>query len=188
MHLNSITIIFPEGGHMQLMKTLITTSLLTMGLTAFAHTSANTSLQSVVITFAPGDSTIDSTAMNLLNMAVAKAKNNGGIRKIEIAVWSDKDHPIRGNLPLADRQLANARIKKIKSVLNPDIGRMQRITSYNMAENSSWLARTFETSEAQLDSAYAKRHPAAINREDFRIIKQEGAPSKAVVIIKENKR
>ena len=174
------------------MKTKILTGLtfafLCATLNIQAATSATnasvTELENVVITFPMGGYNLSSEEVTRLEKAVNDAKAKGKITKIELAVWSDKEHPATGELPKADEKLANNRIKAVKHALHKEVSRLDRIKAYKMAENSHWLGRYFHSSEADLDAAYSKSGTGELARADYSLIKQDGAPSKAVVIIK----
>jgi hypothetical protein len=114
----------------------------------------------------------------------SSAQNKGKISKIDLAVWSDKDHPLVGTLPESDENLADDRIDSIKNAIRKNYGRYERVKSYNMSGNASWLGQNFHSDEAKLDAVFLKNERGALAREDFNIIKKEGAPSRAVVIFK----
>ena len=104
------------------------------------------------------------------------------VDRVELAVWSDKSFPRSGtDLPKADRDLADNRITRIKDFIN-DL-KVSTINTYNMAETTNWLARTMKTDDAELKSVFSKEAAIPLRREDFNIIVNEGAPSKAVVVV-----
>lgn len=137
---------------------------------------------SVVLTFEQGSSNLGSVEMDKLKSAVNSAKGQGNISMVEIAVWSDKEHPMTGSLSDADQKLARERIQSIKSALRDETSRFERISTYNMTDNSHWLGRRLHTNEAELDAVFAKKESGAMARKDFELIKKEGGPSKGVVI------
>lgn len=139
--------------------------------------------ENTVLEFAQGQSSLSLLDQQKLSDLVKTAKAKGEITKIEMAVWSDKELPIKGDLSKADIKLANQRAEHIKEILKKDFGHTRHVRIFNMAEGSHWVASVFHTSEAELDSAFGKRGKDTIKREDFQIIKNEGAPSKAVVIM-----
>jgi hypothetical protein len=140
--------------------------------------------ESVVLNFDQGSSNLNSTNLTTLNKAIADAKAKGKITKIEVAAWSDKDHLVTGDLPKADRTLADRRLDTIKQDLKASVGQMKYIHEYNMAENSNWVGRYLHSSEAELDAVFAKRETGTLARPDFALIKSGGSPSKAVIIFK----
>lgn len=125
----------------------------------------------------------DMERANLQSM-VQEAKDMGPIRKVKIAAWSDKDLPDTGfELMEFDRDLAKNRELAISRFLKSEY-KFKTINGFNMAESSSWLARTFNTQEAELKSVFSKRGAATpVSTEEFDLIKNEGGPSTAVVII-----
>jgi hypothetical protein len=165
--------------------TLLAATFLYITLNAQAATNAPVmALENTVVTFPMGGYNLSTEETAKLNKAVTDAKAKGKITKIEIAVWSDKEHPTTGELPKADEKLASERIKAVKHALHKDVSQMKHISAYNMAENSHWLGRYFHSSEADLDAAYSKKGAEELARADYTLIKQDGAPMKAVVIIK----
>jgi hypothetical protein len=136
-----------------------------------------------VIEFAKGTSTLSMNDETRLRELVMNSKIQGFDYKIEVAVWSDKAHPKKGNLSKADIKLADLRATQIKNAIEMDQGNTRNVSVFNMADGAHWLARTFNTNDAELDSAFAKRGTSQIKRDDFRIIKAEGGPMKAVVLV-----
>ncbi|MEK6623900.1 MAG: hypothetical protein AABY86_02965 [Bdellovibrionota bacterium] len=140
---------------------------------------------SAVITFDGGEAKLSTSDMDKLRSLIKEAQAHGKISKVEVAAWSDSAHPTKMDLSKPSRDLADRRIKAVKTTLRRDLGKMKYINSYNMAESANWLSRFFNTSEAELDAVFAKKADAeAMEREDFLIIKREGAPSKAIVVLK----
>jgi hypothetical protein len=105
------------------------------------------------------------------------------IARIEIAAWSDQDFP-KGETDLAkdDIDLAGRRLNAVRDYITSQASGV-RVRTYNMAESSNWLARTFRTDQAELKSIFAKNASAPMARKDFNLIKSDGGPSKAVVVI-----
>jgi len=149
---------------------------------AMAHNHNAKISGSTVIDFEPGKAMISENDRQELRDLVATARAEGKIKKVEVAVWSDKDYPRTADLPRADQKLADARAEAIKEALkgfNTDV----TVKVFNMADRTNWLSRTFGTADAELDSVFSK-DTAEIQREDFQIIKDNGGPSKAVVVAK----
>jgi hypothetical protein len=170
---------------MKVKKLILTVGLMFLGSTILAEPKVGTmAYESVVLNFTNGSYELNSDEETKLKTAIGDAKVKGKIVKVELAVWSDKDHPTTGNLPKTDEKLANERIEAVKKALKQDLGHVRRIEAYNMAENVSFVGRHFHSDEAKLDEVFSKSAPGAIAREDFSLIKKEGAPSKAVVILK----
>ena len=140
--------------------------------------------ESIVLTFSKGSSKLNASDLSELKACAERAKNKGDIDKVEVAVWSDKQHPVKGDLAKWDRRLADDRITLIKDELRKQIGRMETIKTFNMAENSNWLGRSFHTDEAELDTVFAKNDSDALDRGDFNLIREDGAPRKAIIVFK----
>lgn len=165
--------------------TLLTIALLSINSNALAVTNAPVRvLEDTVLNFPAGGYSLSEVEATKLRNAISDAKAKGKITKIELAIWSDKEHPVTGELPKADEKLASERIEAVKKAIHEDVSKIERIHAYNMAENSHWLGRYFHSSKTDLDSAYSKDGSQELARADYSLIKQDGAPSKAVVIIK----
>jgi hypothetical protein len=142
-------------------------------------------LQNVVVTFPKASAQLSPADVARIQSAADFANANGGLGRAEIAAWADSALPNKGNLSKEERQLAADRIDTIRNVLRPQIKRIEYIRAYNMAENGNWLARMFHPHEAELKSAYAKKNDAAMLPEDLKTIRNEGAPMKAVIVLRE---
>lgn len=145
-----------------------------------------TKFKSIVISFAKGGSKLSVEENNKMKAAIQNAESNSKIIRVEVAAWSDKEHPYSGDLPRDDFMLADDRIEQIKQAIILNHKSIERVKSFNMARNAHWLSRKLATSEVKLHDMFTKRKN--INneeiREDFKLIKALGAPSKAVVILK----
>ncbi len=141
--------------------------------------------ESTTVKFEAGSTSLNASETAKLREAIQNAKAKGEVAKIEVAAWSDKDYPRGGkNLSKDDRKLADERISSIKGEIRDETSMFERIKAFNMAKGSHWLGRTLNTSGSKLDAVFAKKDTDALVREDFNLIKDEGAPSKAVVIFK----
>lgn len=140
--------------------------------------------RSVVLVFDQNNSTLNVEQENRL-MELVSSVGADNIQRIEVAAWSDKDFPLKGeDLPKADRALAEARARNIKNYLRDNTSLTTwSISNYNMAETSNWLARTFRTSDYELKSVFAKEASAPMSRSDYNLIASEGGPCKAVVVL-----
>lgn len=137
-----------------------------------------------VISFKAGSSDLSEADKAALRTRVESLKSSGQIEKAHIAAWADKPFPKgKNDLARADRNLADSRIEKINSFLkdNLDLGNTD---TFNMAEKSNWLARAFETNDAELKSLFGEKLDSPVRSEDFQLIKKHGQPSKAVVIFR----
>ncbi len=160
---------------------LVSTLLIATGSIASANKDAAYHHRAATLNFTPGGADLsaqDQTKLRDLVNAVGISK----IKRVEVAGWSDKEFPQTGSdLAKADRELAEKRISKVKDFLKDDLD-VSRVSTYNMAETSNWMARTLRTDDAELKSIFSKEGSAPIMREDFNTITKEGAPSKVVVL------
>ena len=136
------------------------------------------------VTFEPGEAILTSDAKMKLNALAERAEaTKRDIAKIEIAAWADTATPKEGEtLSKADRDLAQARAKAVQAYLKRSI-KGKNTDTYNMAERANWLARVFDTSDAQLKGEVTNESENPLSREDFKIFKSQGTPSKAVVVV-----
>jgi hypothetical protein len=72
------------------------------------YTPSLVEFKSTVLTFGLGRSELSADDFKTLEQAIADAKAVGKISKIEVAAWSDKDHPVTGDLSKAELDKAFA--------------------------------------------------------------------------------
>ncbi|HAZ12843.1 MAG: hypothetical protein A2X86_21765 [Bdellovibrionales bacterium GWA2_49_15] len=143
--------------------------------------------ESVVLTFAKGDPTLSAAETTKLRTIIQHALMTGDITRAEVAAWSDLPHQENENLSQPNRDLADMRLQSVKNELSKDVGSTKKISLHNMATTSHWLGRNFHSSEAELDAVFAKKTSDAMERHAFKLIKKDGAPSKAIVVFKVRK-
>lgn len=170
---------------MKLKKIMVLALLAGLSISGFARSKVPVmTYDSVVLTFSNGSSDLNATEIEKLQKGIVSAQSKGKIDKIDVAVWSDKEHPVVGNLSESDENLADNRIDSVKELIKKNYNRYERIKSYNMSGNASWLGKNFHSDEAKLDAVFSKNEKGSLAREDFYLIKKDGAPSRAVVILK----
>lgn len=164
----------------------VVAAVLLIGTQAFAHgTGYKSSMKEIPhtnITFNPGSSLLTDADKASLKKVVEEARKKGTLDQVTVAAWSDKAMPRKGeNLMEQDRNLADRRAKAIEDSLKSDF-EVTDVKTYNMAENSNWLARTFNTKDAELKSVFGKKGAATpMRNNEFMLIKEVGGPSEAVV-------
>ena len=137
-----------------------------------------------IVTFDAGSAQLSDANKNKIREMILQSQAKMEIDRIAIAAWSDKALPKAGkNRSKSDRNLADKRIEAIttyaKAVLST-----ANIKTYNMAESSNWLARQLKTSDAELKSIFSKKgSEAPVTNAEFQLIKNEGGPSEAVVLV-----
>lgn len=152
-------------------------------ITTTPPTASNTLLHYQVIEFKPGSSELSENARKSLRMAVQNARQEGRIDKVHVAVWSDKPYPKSSqDLPEADKRLANQRIEKVEDFLEDGLD-VDDVDTYNMAEKSNWLARVFNTQDAELKGLFDPQNDTPLRHDEFLAVRKNAAPSKAVVIV-----
>ena len=78
--------------------------------------------------------------------------------------------------------LAKNRADNIKGFLSAKYN-ISSLTIYNMAEKSNWLARAFNTRDAELKSLFSKTEVTPVSSDTFEIIKANGAARRAVLVV-----
>ncbi len=134
------------------------------------------------ISFPEKSAALTDEAKQELIKLIKDAKSNGTISEVQVAAWSDNPAPrAKEELSKPDRKLAESRAQAVNKYLS---GRAKvSITTHNMAERASWLARAFETTDAELKTEIGRGGDAPMSKSEFQIFKNNGKPSKAVVLV-----
>lgn len=145
--------------------------------------------KSVSITFGAGVSKLTDDDKTELRNLVRDGLKAGEIDHVTVAAWSDRAMPAQGTqLSKTDRGLAKERLNVISTYLKSEM-ELNDVDTYNMAENANWLARTFNTRDAELKSFFGRTDgemDATGKRSEFRVIRQSGGPSTAVVVLSQD--
>lgn len=165
-----------------------------MGRRGMAHKDMNyegmmKSIPHTTISFDTGSAMLSESARASLRDLIKDARATGTIDQVTVAAWSDKTLPMgKTDLAEADRDLAAKRADAISSVLKTEL-EVGDVDTYNMAERANWLARTFNTRQAELKSIFSKKGAETpVTNGEFHVIKNEGGPSEAVVVVEKEVR
>ena len=137
------------------------------------------------VNFKKGSSNLSNAEISSLKSLVTAAKKNGVVEEFVVAAWSDQEYPTAPDqkLTVKQRDLADKRNDQIKNVLKEaDSG---TVSTYSMAERPSWIAKTFNTEDAQVKGA--GKNSSADDQAEIHIgkrLRDKGGPSKAVVVVK----
>jgi outer membrane protein OmpA-like peptidoglycan-associated protein len=145
-------------------------------------------ISSSKVKFQEGSAALTEEHRNKLREMVKEARGRGEIEDVSIAAWSDKPLPAEGeSLTEADRNLAEQRYEAVANFLRDEL-EIESVTTYNMAESANWLARTFNTDEAELKALFGREGEDAprVKEPEFHVIRQHGGPSMAVVVIEQD--
>ena len=138
---------------------------------------------SVVIEFGAGSSKLADSDKAALRAAVRDVLQKHPVRHVTVAAWSDKQLPAQGQkLGDTDRGLARERAAVINEFLKSEM-EISDVDTFNMAENANWLARTFNTKDAELKSVFTRAEGSPVKKAEFRTIRAKGGPSHAVVVV-----
>jgi hypothetical protein len=170
---------------MKLIKAL--TLSITLGFAAsgaYAKSKNDAALKSAFVEFSAGSAKLTAADKNKLRQLVREGLTMGDIDHVTVAAWADKPLPApRQSHNATDRGLADERLELIKDFLKTET-EVYDVDTYSMAESANWLARTFNTREAELKSIFGRTDTdAPIRRSEFRVIRELGAPSRAVVVV-----
>lgn len=148
------------------------------------YTGTMKSIPYATIKFQPGSAMLSDADKATLTNLVTDARATAKIDEITVAAWSDRAFP-RGGTKLsdADRDLAEKRADAIEEHLDKQL-QVTDVDTYNMAEDSNWLAKTLNTDDAELKSIFTKRGSRTpVTNAEFHLIRNEGGPSEAVVVV-----
>jgi hypothetical protein len=139
----------------------------------------------VTASFAEGSSDLKDSDRQNISAVVTAVRNNAVIESALVAGWGDHDYPVAKGQRLGkvDRDLASARVAKVKSALF-EIG-VKSVDAHSMAEKPTWLGQMFNTEDAKLKGGGKIRDAndeltAAIGQ----ILRESGGPGKVVVIVR----
>jgi hypothetical protein len=139
-----------------------------------------------VVTFGKSDYNLTDAQKQALKSLIDTARADGEIKAVHIAAWSDKQFP-KGKKELkdADKELAKERIDALENYLKSDL-KVSDVDTHSMAEHSGWLARAFNTTEAEIKSLFAQRG-APGSEPEYRLVRKNGGPQKAVIWVEMKK-
>jgi len=136
----------------------------------------------VTVDFPEKKSGLTLDAKSKIDELIRNARARGQIKEIQVAVWSDNPVPRpTEQLSKSDRVLAEQRAKNLTTYLKSrsKVG----VSTHNMAERASWLAKMFDTTDAELKSEIGHDGRNYMSSAEFQVFKDNGNPSKAVVLV-----
>lgn len=136
------------------------------------------------IAFDQGSPQLSEEAKGKIRTLIDSAKQDGGVREVKVAVWSDSESPVRArkDLPKEDRQLAETRGDNVKNFLKHDLD-VRHVKVFNMAEGTNWLAELFHTEAAELEQIFSAQGYHGKVSPELGLIRDHGKPSHAVVVV-----
>lgn len=138
----------------------------------------------IIIRFTPGQYTLSRADRTRLGDLIESGNNNMHVDRVKVAAWSDHAFPANNQkLNDKDRAIAESRLQSIDRYLRNEY-QISDIEGFNMAERSNWLARAFNTQDAELKSLFSKDNAGPISNDDFNIIKENGDAGSVVILIK----
>lgn len=140
-------------------------------------------VESTAVNFIKGGSALSEAETLNLKAVLEKAGRGSPIGRILVVSWADKEG-LKSGEKSSDFQieLAQKRAEIVKKLLT-DLS-SKPVQSFNMASDSGWLAKTFQTRDAKLKDAV--KFPDATS-DQYRglaeILEQQGGLGKGVVVI-----
>jgi len=134
----------------------------------------------VDFSFPKGSADLTAQQKASLDTMVPTINSDKNIERVIVVAWSDKPYPSAKGQKLSDaeRKLAEKRAENIQKYLKDK--NVSNVDVFNMAEQPTWIAKTFHTDDAQYKGANDKMDGKA--EEKIRnVIESKGGPSKAIV-------
>ncbi|MEZ4743828.1 MAG: hypothetical protein R3B45_15515 [Bdellovibrionota bacterium] len=141
-------------------------------------------LKVVTIEFSKDSNELTAKSKEMIETLIDKARSEGKVQEIKIAVWSDQPFPAnsRDDLPKGDRKLAENRGHNIKNFLKHDL-EVRWVHVYNMAEGANWLAEVFQTESSVLRKVFSTNNYKGKIKPEIILFRNHGGPSKAVLVV-----
>lgn len=135
------------------------------------------------VSFAKGGFALSDNEQRSLRAIYKSVLRDDRVRKVIIAAWADREGIRTGEkLSDADLSLADKRAQAIKKVLS-EVG-ATTFELHNMAEDATWIAKTFKTQDAAVKEALKKgSSPDAEANAVARLLEDKGGSGRAVVIV-----
>lgn len=134
--------------------------------------------------FSPEDYTLSERNKKIIQDLLKKAdKESAPITVIKVLAWSDQEYPDEEDetLPSEDQALALERGESIKSYIEDDMGRNERVKIFNMARRPNFFSEVAKNDEYQTKEAFEEAGPTSTILPDGEISFTKA--SKALVII-----
>lgn len=156
-------------------------ALVISGVGFSAHTDVHKVGRNTSVSFETGSAVLTQDSKKELADVIAKSRTEGKIDEVQVAAWSDNPVPRNGEeLSKSDQKLAEKRAEAVKEYLKNSL-KVSDVDSYNMAERASFVARMFNSTDAELKTELSRG--GDVSREEFQVFKDNGKPSKAVVLV-----
>lgn len=138
---------------------------------------------SITLTFAPDATFLNARQRNVIDQALQQLAYGDVELDVNMAVWADQDFPgVKNSLSEEQQELAEERIESIEEYLEDQRIEIDDMDAYNMAHGSNWFARVFNM--ADFKTAITEgTDDRLLEERKYRIFKEEGGPSKAVVVL-----
>ncbi len=136
----------------------------------------------LIVRFDEGSSNLRSDEKERLKYFLDRKLKGMNVDELQIASWSDNPISLgKSELSAADRNLAGRRGDTIREFIQRP-KKSADVVLHNMAERSTWLGRMFESDDALLKSEIQRGADAPMSQEEFRVFRDSGKPSVAVVV------
>lgn len=143
----------------------------------------------LTVVFSAANHNVPDAAKVQIRETLRAALLKGSIVNVKFAVWSDKAFPAKStkDLPKADRELAEARGDAMRRFLKNDL-QLSGIHVFNMARGTNWLAKAFNTEDAEIKKIFAGEETtlSGSRRLELQAFRDSGRPSTAVLVFESN--
>ncbi|RYZ55907.1 MAG: hypothetical protein EOP07_13370 [Proteobacteria bacterium] len=155
--------------------------------------SAQTKLYDLVdkdmttVNFAKGGSALSEAELRNIRAVYKSVLADTQVSRVIVAAWSDREGIKSGvKLPPAQVNLAQKRAEAVKRILAEMSDKP--IDSYNMAEDASWIEKTFRTKDAKVKEEVKSPGitPDGNVQSLAANLESKGGPGKTVVIVQRN--
>lgn len=139
-----------------------------------------------VVEFDEASARLSQDGQDRIRKIVDTAKRTGKIDTVYVAAWSDKPFPLdaRQDLPESDQVLARRRGDGVSDFLRMGLD-VKVVKIFNMARGTTWLAKLFNTEDAEIKKVFAGEESKLPTKERLEIqsIRNNGKPGVAVVVV-----
>lgn len=137
------------------------------------------------VSFAKGGFALSENETRSLRAVYKSVLRDDSVKKVIVAAWADREGIRAGEkLSDADVALADKRTDAVKKVLT-EVG-AKNFELHNMAQDATWIAKTFKTRDAAVKEAMKKGNAKEKDTEVnaiVRLLEEKGGAGKAVVIV-----
>ncbi|PIS10783.1 MAG: hypothetical protein COT73_07555 [Bdellovibrio sp. CG10_big_fil_rev_8_21_14_0_10_47_8] len=135
------------------------------------------------ISFDQGKAALTDSAKTEIRDFVKSARASGMIDQIRVAVWADREYPVKkAKASKGDVALANKRAKAIDAFLRKDLA-IETVEKFNMTQRPNALQKFLQTPTAKVKTVMEKNGAAPQTTEETGTFNHKAQASKALLMI-----